>query len=110
MSKRAYLWLIGIGILALALTACERSSRDSEVKSDDSQAKAGSSEPGFTVGWSRLQSGMKSDEVLRLLDEPKSIKATTVNTYWYYSDREADGPHVVFDSREMTVDRWRAPK
>ena len=49
-------------------------------------------------------------EQVSLLGEPGHVKVTKVNTTWYYSDRRAEGPHVVFDTRQMRVDRWRAPR
>ena len=82
-------------------------------KSGQSPAKAGkgqASEPKWTVGWSQLKSGMDAVEVLSLLDEPRHVKVTKVNTTWYYSDRRFEGPHVVFGTREMRVERWRSPK
>jgi hypothetical protein len=61
------------------------------------------------VGWSQLKGGMDAVEVLSLLDEPRHIKVTKINTTWYYSDRRAEGPHVVFGTRQMRVERWRPP-
>jgi len=67
------------------------------------------SEPTWTIGWSQLKAGMDAVEVLSLLDKPKHVEVTKVNTTWYYSERRPEGPHVVFDTRRMRVDRWRAP-
>jgi hypothetical protein len=53
---------------------------------------------------------MDAVEVLSLLDEPRHVKVTKVNTTWYYSDRRFEVPHVVFGTREMRVERWRSPK
>lgn len=63
----------------------------------------------FSVGWNQLESGMNPVQVLSVLDEPTDVRITRVNTFWYYSDRGADGPHVVFGTRDMRVERWRAP-
>jgi len=72
--------------------------------------KAQTSEPRWTVGWAQLENDMDAVEVLSLLDEPWHVKVTKINTTWFYSDRRAEGPHVVFDTRRMRVDRWRAPQ
>jgi hypothetical protein len=66
-------------------------------------------EAAWSVGWSQLKTGMDPVEVLSLLEEPRHVKVTRVSTTWYYSDRKAEGPHVVFGTRLMRVERWRTP-
>jgi len=44
-------------------------------------------------------------EVLSLLNEPREVSVTAVNTHWLFGDRA----HVVFDTRTMKVERWRPP-
>ena len=61
------------------------------------------------INWNQLKTGMDAVEVLTLLDQPVDIKVTKINTTWYYSTRGTEGPYVVFDTRSMRVDRWRAP-
>ena len=97
--------------LLASITACQQPPKgDQPARSSPEVRKERYSEPGWTVGWSQLKAGIDAVEVLSLLDEPKDIKVTKVNTTWYYSDRRAEGPHVVFDTRQMRVDRWRAPQ
>jgi hypothetical protein len=52
---------------------------------------------------------MTADEVLLLLGHPKTIRVSQISTYWHYSDRGGDGPHVCFDTRPMQVSSWRSP-
>ncbi len=74
----------------------------------------GMSEPrvtgGTTIGWNNMESGLNPRQVLSLLDEPADVRVTQVTTTWYYSDRGANGPYVVFDTGSMTVQRWQRPK
>lgn len=97
--------------LLISITACQQPPKDYQPADASPEAmKAQRSEPGWSIGWSQLNEGMDAVEVLSLLDEPRQIKVTKVNTTWYYSDRRAAGPHVVFDTRQMRVERWRAPQ
>ena len=73
------------------------------------ESGAASAPSGYTVGWAQIRTGMTPDEVLTALDEPRDIKATRINTYWYYSERGTEGPYIVFGTRSNTVERWRAP-
>ncbi len=68
------------------------------------------SEPTWTIGWSKLTAGMDAVEVLSLLGEPKHVKVSKINTTWHYSNRRAEGPHVVFGTRQMRVERWQPPQ
>lgn len=96
-------WIVGF-------TACQQPSKvDQPAQSSTEVDKQRGTEPAWTIGWGQLKGGMDAVEVLSLLNEPKHVKVTKVNTTWYYSDRRADGPHVVFDTRQMRVERWRPP-
>jgi hypothetical protein len=72
-----------------------------------SKAKPGP--PVYTVGWNQMRVGLDPVEVLTLIDEPRQVKVTRINTIWYYSDRGNEDAHVVFGTRNMRVERWRAP-
>lgn len=67
------------------------------------------SEPRAGVAWGQLRPGMDPVEVLSMFGEPKHVKVSKINTTWYYSDRGAEGPFIVFDTRGMSVERWQAP-
>jgi hypothetical protein len=94
--------------LAIGITACQHPPKGGQPAPEVSKGR--DAEPGWTVGWSQLRERMDAVEVLSLLDEPKHVKVNKVNTTWYYSDRGAEGPYVVFDTRRMRVERWRAPR
>jgi len=97
--------------LVVGITACQQPPKGEQPAKPSPEVSTGrDAEPGWTIGWSQLKGGMDAVEVLSLLDEPKHIKVTKVNTTWYYSDRRAEGPYVVFDTRQMRVDRWRPPR
>jgi hypothetical protein len=97
--------------LLVSITACQQRSRgDQPTHSSPEVSRGQDTEPGWSVGWSQLKAEVDAVEVLSLLGEPKHIKVNKVNTTWYYSDRGAEGPYVVFDTRRMRVDRWRAPR
>lgn len=107
---RKITWLSGLGVLALVLVACEQpQKRGDSAGMTEEPAKAERSATAYEAAWNQLRQGMKHTEVLALLGEPPSVKVTKINTYWYYSERGAKGPHVVFDTRTMTVDGWRRP-
>ena len=103
---------LGVSLcLLVSIIGCQQPpKRDQPVQSSPDFGKERDSEPGWTIGWSHLKAGMDVAEVLSLLDEPKHVKVTKVNTTWYYSDRRAEGPYVVFDTRQMRVENWRAPR
>ncbi|UCF32974.1 MAG: hypothetical protein JSV78_11645 [Phycisphaerales bacterium] len=100
----------GICGLMLLMGACRQSERSGDtVATERGGEPAARSESGYTIGWQQIRGGMDPVEVLSLLNEPHRIKVTKVSTYWYYSNRGADGPVVVFDTRNMRVERWRSP-
>jgi hypothetical protein len=94
----------GVCVIALVSAGCHLPA----ARPSDGAGAAPASD--YTVGWGQIRSGMTPDEVLAVLDEPRDIKVTRVNTYWYYSERGAEGPHIVFGTRTNTVERWRAPR
>ena len=94
--------------LAVGIGGCHRPSKGGQSHAETGKGQV--SEPEWTIGWSQLKNGMDAVEVLSLLDEPRHVKVTKVNTTWFYSDRRAEGPYVVFDTRRMRVDRWRPPQ
>ena len=94
--------------LAIGITGCHQPHKGGQSPAEAGKEQA--SEPEWTIGWSQLKNGMDAPEVLSLLGEPTHVKVTKVNTTWFYSDRRAEGPHVVFDTRKMRVDRWRPPQ
>jgi hypothetical protein len=96
--------------LVLLMGACRHSECTGDtVATERGTEPAARSGSGHTIAWQQIRGGMDPVEVLSLLDEPHRIKVTKVSTYWYYSDRGADGPVVVFDTRNMRVERWRSP-
>jgi hypothetical protein len=97
--------LIGALCLVATLTACQHGTRD-----DSPSGSTQAAEPNWTVAWSQIKLGMDPVQVLSLVGEPRDVKVTKISTAWYYSDRRAEGPHVVFSTREMRVERWRAPE
>ena len=97
--------------LLIGITACQQPPKGDQTASPSPDARQQQrAEPSRTIGWFQVKTGMDAVEILSLLDEPKQVKGSKTNTTWYYSDRRADGPHVVFDTRQMRVDRWRAPQ
>jgi hypothetical protein len=104
--------LIAMGVLLACLLPCGacRQADSNDVEAQPGAEKSTAGESAWSIGWSQLRSGMDPVEVLSLIDEPINIKVARVNTTWYYSQRGAEGPHVVFDTRQMRVERWRAPK
>jgi hypothetical protein len=97
--------------LTLGVAGCSQSTvNDPADRPAASDRETRTAEPRWSIGWSRLKPGMDPVDVLDLLDEPKHVKVSRINTTWYYSDRQADGPYVVFGTREMRVESWRAPK
>lgn len=99
--RHAALIALAAGALALA-TGCS----DEKARSDEASVKSSS---GYHVGWRQIRRGMTPDEVYSALGEPERVKVAFVTTYWYYSDTGTDGPHVSFDTREMTVSTWQTP-
>ena len=96
----------GLGIVAMIVGACQQA----EPRYDNvAQTKSRHPDPKYTIGWQQIRNGMDPVEVLSVLDEPVNIKLTKISTYWYYSERGAEGPYVGFDTRTMKVDRWRPP-
>ncbi len=96
--------------LVIGITACHQPPKVEQSTLASPEPRTGQgSEPKWTIGWSQLKNGMDAVEVLSLLDEPRHVKVTKVNTIWYYSNRRAEGPLVVFDTRRMRVERWRSP-
>ena len=111
MYQRKALTLVVSLCLVVGITACQQPSKVDQAPQSSAEAgRERDSEPDWTIGWSLLKGGMDAAEVLSLLEEPKHIKVTKVNTTWYYSDRRVEGPFVVFDTRQMRVERWRAPQ
>lgn len=99
-------WIGALCIVAMLVGACQQA----EPRYDEgAQTKSQRPEPKYTIGWQQIRNGMDPVEVLSVLDEPINIKVTNVSTYWYYSERGSEGPHVAFDTRTMKVDRWRPP-
>lgn len=108
--RKAIAFVLSLCVL-IGITACQQPTKSGQpARSPPEVSKGPDSEPDWSIGWSQLKGGMDAVEVLSLLDEPKHVKVTKVNTTWYYSDRRAEGPHVVFDTRQMRVERWRAPR
>lgn len=100
----------GLCLLVLATVSCDQSQkRDDDVAPHDRAADSARPGTADRIGWNVIHRGMKPDEVLSLLDEPITVRVTRTNTYWYYSQRAAEGPQVVFGTRDMTVDSWRRP-
>lgn len=62
-----------------------------------------------TPAWNQLQTGMAHTEVYNLLGPPIEVRVTAVQTTWFYSDRGSDGPRVIFDTPNMTVERSVSP-
>ena len=89
----------------VCVPACEQCTCGKEPAADTQRQ----TEAAPSISWNQLKSGMDAVEVLSLLDQPVDIKATKINTTWYYSSRAPEGPCVIFDTRSMRVDRWRAP-
>jgi len=111
MYPRTAITLVTSLCLLVTITGCQQPPKgDQLAQSAPPTGKERDSEPGWTIGWSQLKTGMDAVEVLSLLNEPKHVKISKVNTTWYYSDRRAEGPHVVFDTRQMRLERWRAPQ
>ena len=97
--------------LVAGISACQSVPQNhTGVDAAHTRGSARAAGPNWTVAWSQLKLGMDPVQVLSLLDEPRDVKITSANTSWYYSDRQAEGPHVVFGTREMRVERWRAPE
>lgn len=107
MRLRNWIALIGACSLGLVFLACEQPQQGDGTPQDRRDAPR--AESNWSPGWSQLSAGMDPVEVLTLLDEPLSVKVSRINTTWFYSQREAQGPYVVFDTRQMRVERWRAP-
>ncbi|MBU0640263.1 MAG: hypothetical protein KKB50_15460 [Planctomycetes bacterium] len=102
---------VAVLVLLAPLVGCQQPAKgEPPAQSSPEVRREGDSEPDWTIGWSQLKAGMDAVEVLSLLNGPQHIKVTKVNTTWYYSDRRADGPHVVFDTRQMRVEGWRSPQ
>ena len=99
-------WISGLCVVALFVGACQQAQPRYD---EGAQTKSKHAEPKYTIGWQQIRNGMDAVEVLSVLDEPVDIKVTKISTYWYYSERGAEGPHVGFDTRTMKVDRWRPP-
>ena len=98
-------------LISLSVIGCQTAHKTDEGAVATTSARPETqSEPTWTIGWSQLKTGMDAVEVLSLLDEPKHVKVTKINTAWYYSERRTDGPLVVFDTRKMRVERWKAPR
>ncbi|MFH1746774.1 MAG: hypothetical protein ABIG44_06985 [Planctomycetota bacterium] len=96
--------------LLVGIAACRQLSRsDQPVTSSTETRQTRDAQPEWTIAWSQIKTGMDPAEILSLLDEPRHVKITKINTAWYYSDRRAEGPYVMFDTRQMRVERWRAP-
>ncbi|MCP4590204.1 MAG: outer membrane protein assembly factor BamE [bacterium] len=103
---------VGCGAIALMMGACVETQKHGgavDVAPVSRTSEGSPSEPVFSPAWNQIRRGMTPDEVLMLLDEPAHMKVTRVNTYWYYSDRARKGPHVVFDTCRMVVERWKFP-
>ena len=98
----------GLLVGGLALAGCRQDGPRDEGVSADASTERGA-EPDYTVAWSQIRRGMTADEVFLLLGHPKTIRVSQASTYWYYSDRGGDGPHVCFDTRPMQVSTWRPP-
>ncbi len=92
----------------LVSVGCQDDGRRDEGVSADATDERGT-EAAYTPAWNQIRHRMTADEVLRLLGHPKTIRVSQVSTYWYYSDRGGDGPHVCFDTRPMQVSTWRPP-
>jgi outer membrane protein assembly factor BamE (lipoprotein component of BamABCDE complex) len=93
-----------LGLLAVGLySGCTAQDKDTEMayQSKDQAADRAS--------WSRLSKGMTPDEVLSVLGQPTGMRVEMMFTYWEYSTRGTGGPHVQFDTKTMTVQRWREP-
>ncbi len=101
-------WIMLLGA-AVTVVGCEQTQRANGSDQQDQSASTYRSEPKRTIGWDQLRTGIDPVEVISLVGEPMDVKVSTVNTRWYYSNRGNEGPHVVFDTRTMKVERWRAP-
>ena len=106
------IWLsVAVLLLLAPVAGCQQPAKSDPAAGSSADVGAGRTpERGWTIGWSQIKAGMDAVEILSLLEEPRHIKVTKVSTTWYYSDRKAEGPHVVFDTRQMRVERWRAPE
>lgn len=86
-------------LLAASVLGCASDGGDTGMKSG---APSGTT----TIGWDQIRRGMTPDEVIKALDLPQDSRITMVNTYWYYSNKGAQGPYVKFGTRDMTVETW----
>lgn len=101
---------VAVLLLLAPVTGCQQPAKSEATGSSSDVGARRPPERGWSVGWSQLKPGMDAVEVLSLLEEPWHVKVTKVSTTWYYSDRKAEGPHIVFDTRQMRVERWRTPE
>ena len=74
------------------------------------RAVSGPENPGHgevAANWKFLKVGHGYDKVRELLGEPVAIRKGAME-FWYYSDRELDGPFVQFLFNK--VSEWREPQ
>lgn len=97
--KKRMLVVLSVAALAIGLAGCQQGDRRDG-------GSAGSS--AWTVGWSKIDTGLDPVEVLDLVGEPQDITVSKLRTVWHYSE-DADGPRITFDTRSMRVERWQPP-
>ena len=74
------------------------------------RAATGPESPGqsdVASNWEFIKVGYSYDKVRELLGEPLKIKKGAME-FWYYSDRELDGPFVKFLFNK--VNSWKVPQ
>ena len=103
MNTKVRTHLLGLIMLGLILLPACQSDGEDDGMNQGAQATT------RTISWDQIKTGMGPNDVLSLLGEPVNAKVTRVRTTWYYSNRGAQGPHVVFDTRQNRVDSWRTP-
>ncbi len=63
--------------------------------------------PPDRMNWRKLQKGMSSNEVEKLLGSPSKVDVFTSFTVWHYG--YPLGGRVEFDDRSRSVTRWHEP-
>lgn len=99
--------LLGMALAAVlavgTLGGCAADNGDTEMAYQSAEKAAD------RASWGRLKKDMTPDEVLSVLGQPTNIRVEMMFTYWMYSTRGLSGPYVQFDTKTMTVLRWRNP-